>query len=140
MKLQQLTLMAAAVLGASSMRAWREIPAAAKYEYTFEHFQSEYPGITHNESSFGDNLRKIHTHNSNAANTWTAGVNKFTALSTEEFKAYYKGHSPSISATFPPSSPADLSAHVPVKALPASVDWRTKNVVTPAKDQGGCGS
>ena len=135
-----LLLVAAAFTDASSMRAWREIPAEAKHEYTFVNFQAEFVG-THNETSFHANLRKIHAHNANAAaNTWTAGVNKFTALSTEEFKAYYKGHSASISATYPPSSPADLSSHVPVEALPATVDWRTKNVVTPAKDQGGCGS
>jgi hypothetical protein len=33
------------------------------------------------------------------------------------------------------AEPADLSSHVAVEDLPSEVDWRTKNVVTPAKDQ-----
>lgn len=69
------------------------------------------------------------------------GVNKFAAHTTEEFKQFYRGHSQSMSATFP-AARADLSSHVSVDELPAAVDWRTKNpsVVTVAKDQGGCGS
>ena len=32
------------------------------------------------------------------------------------------------------------SRHIGRQSLPSSVDWRTKGVVNPIKDQGGCGS
>lgn len=43
----------------------------------------------------------------------------------------------SLAAMAEPAYPGLLQ---PVSALPTSIDWRTRNAVTPPKDQGMCGS
>ena len=67
-------------------------------------------------------------------------MNEFTDWSVEEFKAKRTG-------TLKPQQPLfeGLEQEAPEfdlpEGLPASVDWRTKTgVVTPPKNQGGCGS
>lgn len=119
---------------------WRSLSAADKRTYTFEHFKAEFPGSVHDETTFESNLAKIHAHNAKHARSWTAGVNSFTAMTTAQFKDHYR-YSASTSATLA-AEPADVSSHVPVSSLPASVDWRTvkPSVVTPAKNQEACGS
>lgn len=79
-------------------------------------------------------------HNSGNS-TWFMGVNEYADLSVEEFKATKMGkvfggegsptpwdECPSVKNA---SSPSDW---------PKDLDWRTKGVVTDAKNQGGCGS
>lgn len=59
-------------------------------------------------------------------------VNKFADLTPTEFKRLY-----SMNYT---QARSNSTFTVPVSALPESVDWTDKGVVTPVKDQGQCGS
>jgi len=77
-------------------------------------------------------------HNNQDGVSWKKGINKFSDLTVAEFKASL-GHSSSMSRTMRASMP---EANLPpmVGDLPTSVDWRLQKIVTPVKDQGGCGS
>jgi cathepsin H len=81
---------------------------------------------------FHDNLRVI--EETNAQNlSYTLGVNEYTDLSWDEFKSTYLMGPQHCSAT------QGNFRSTGVNGDPA-VDWRTKGVVTPVKNQGGCGS
>lgn len=83
---------------------------------------------------FLDNMEYIESVN-NQNLTYTLGINQFADLSQEEFQHKYTG------LTKSPSSTSECSTYKSSgKKLPNSVDWRNKNVVTPVKDQGQCGS
>jgi len=81
---------------------------------------------------------EIDAHNADTSKTYKKGVNHFTDMTKEEFRAQFTG------AKAPESKmlPGELyrMAPSPRQTLPSAVDWRTKNVVTPVKDQGYCGS
>lgn len=117
-------------------------------EHTFDNFRARFGKsyATSEESSrreaiFNANLVKIEQHNADPRWTYTLGVNQFADLTSEEFgRLYAKGLDHHADADLFSSSIRDGSADLPVESLPEQLDWRTKGVVTPPKNQGGCGS
>ncbi|XP_074596659.1 crustapain-like [Brevipalpus obovatus] len=89
-------------------------------------------------SIFVKNMEKVKQHNERAKNgqvSYTLGMNKFADLTFEEFSKTHFGFKNEGKVPAP-------RRHVrgDVSSLPASVDWRTKGIVTRVKDQGDCGS
>jgi cathepsin L len=116
--------------------------------YTYEQyvkdivtFRGENSVSEERRAIFNANLRLILEHNANPEKTWHAGPNEFTDWTNEEFRSFRTGSRPDLRAL-------RLGAeHVSVtEAIPDALDWREKKtttggrVVTPVKNQGGCGS
>jgi hypothetical protein len=66
--------------------------------------------------------------------TWFASVNEFVDRTDDEMRML-RGRPQAV-----PAAIHTLKDSINVENLPDSVDWRDKGVVTPPKNQGGCGS
>ncbi|KAH3762943.1 cathepsin L1 [Pelomyxa schiedti] len=82
----------------------------------------------HRFSVWRHNLQFVEQHNAEG-HSWTVGMNEFADLTNEEYRAMLSK----------PKTYA-VEAGPSAGAVVANVDWRTKNVVCPIKDQGSCGS
>jgi cathepsin L len=85
---------------------------------------------------FEQNIAFIEHANANG-NSYTLGVNQFTHLTLEEFKAAYTGGRGGSAL-----GPDDTHlGEMDIGEIASSVDWSTDSaVVNPVKDQGQCGS
>ena len=99
----------------------------SKYGVEFTETENLYRRIV-----FFRNLAIINTHNSNEKRTYDMGLNKFSALTDEEFVSTYLAPKP--------YNPEWENVDVEFKKLGVDIDWTTKGVVSPVKDQGNCGS
>lgn len=84
--------------------------------------------------TFKANHAKVEAHNA-AGESWSMALNEFADLTADEFKSMYyglKARTPSFGEKF--DAPAGYAPRAD------GVDWRTKNAVTPVKDQAQCGS
>lgn len=83
---------------------------------------------------FSSNIHNIILHNLDITQNFTMGINQFTDLTADEFKAaYIGGYKPLQSFGC-----GSFSSHD--NDLPDSIDWTTKSVVNAVRDQGQCGS
>lgn len=90
------------------------------------------------ETIFNTRVREFIAFNKLGGTYWK-GVNKFTDMTDKERRAFLGGR-PTMNRFLAKESGIFSEHKWDGKALPDSVDWRTKNVLTDVKDQGGCGS
>jgi len=112
----------------------------AQYKAKFgKVYEDEYSERVHYQTFLG-NKAQIKVHNQRYESglvSYYKGINQYTDMTYEEVKEVAFGFK--YGTQFNVSGNARV--HVPsLRAVPKSVDWRTKGVVTPVKDQGGCGS
>jgi len=123
------------------------VSAELSESYTFEHYVAQFEKhysleeYSLRKAIFDKQFAAIIAHNKDTTKTWKEGVNKYTDATEEEFSAL-RGYN----ALAKPSTAKRSLYSVPHQtiskptALPATVDWREKGIVTPPKDQASCGS
>lgn len=92
-------------------------------------------------SIFMDNVKFIEEFNARENRTMTLGLNHFADMTNEEFRATMLGRV-NTTAGMKAWLEKEGSSYIPPDnyEAPSSVDWRTKGLVTPVKNQGQCGS
>lgn len=123
------------------LRGLTETDEWDQFSIFIDRFNRNYTTFTEIETRFDifrTNLRAILSHNLDKSQTFTMGVNQFTDLTPEEFKAtYVSGLADSVSGLGLYGCKSFSSTGA---GTPASLNWASKGAVTSVKDQGQCGS
>lgn len=116
-----------------------------QYKNTYNRVYNDAAEEKHHGQAFDASLRTVLIQNAKYAagkSTWYAAINAYSDLTDTEFSATKKGLLPH-SRRMPGSNAAPLEMEA---STPDAVDWRKRlspggsKVITPVKDQGGCGS
>lgn len=127
-------MMASAATAASVSPEIMEAFQAFQVKYNKKYDDKEF---AKRAAVFAENFEKVQVDNRKhmlLGGEAVFGVTKFMDLTAEEFKAQY------LSGYIPSTSNVTRVVPQATGPLAATVDWRTKGVVTPVKDQGQCGS
>jgi len=115
-------------------------PVETQFRGWMRQYGKNYMGAEYNRrlQNYKNNIKRNQILNNLPGQKATFGINKFSDMTLEEFRAAYllPKFDPKDSCIFPYH--ADISKES--KPIPSSFDWRTKGAVTPIKNQGSCGS
>jgi C1A family cysteine protease len=106
------------------------------YVAEFNKDYSDAVEMAHRFSIFKQNLDIVNAHNAKES-SFKMGINQFSDLTDEEFKATHTGFRKKNASL---RGEYKCEVDVPSKDIKSSIDWRELNKVTPVKDQGSCGS
>jgi cathepsin L len=117
-------------------------PVVSGESWTFDQFMSKfqksYPDkatLERHRQTFEMNLALVENQPADAS--FQIGINQFSDLTPQEFEKLFLGRKGGKSLDREGEIRSSLKVGAP---LPPSIDWRTKNVISPVKNQGGCGS
>jgi len=118
-------------------------------DYSFEKYEVEYRKFYKSPEErairselFQRRFIEAVKHNQDPSQTYKKGINHMSDWTNEELQSLL-GHRKDVHNSL---RQKEFSGRIfstfsePISALPSSVDWRTKGVVSPVKDQGQCGS
>jgi cathepsin L len=91
----------------------------------------------HRYQVFKKNMDYVNDWNARG-DSYTMSLNKFADLTNAEYKRLFMGIN--VDVVKNPSLMSRETVKLSPNGVPDSVDWRTKGIVTPVKDQGQCGS
>jgi len=129
-----------AVVGAMAAKPhWQALSESYTYDAYLADLGKKVPPAEREMRStiFKQRLAAILQHNRIPGKSYRKGVNEFTDWTDAERKSLYTGGFSHGARKFMKSVPFVAPAGF---QIPTTVDWTTKNVLTPIKNQGACGS
>jgi len=89
---------------------------------------------------FTENVKEIEAHNNRRDISWRKGINQFSDLTAQEFKAIHASGLVNVVKRQSDESNYYSSNLKPMSDLPESKDWRDEGIISDVRAQGNCGS